>query len=325
MSQVLDYSDARPTPQQIKAKYIGVLRYVAPLGKQSGTAFGGADNSHKVITAAEYKALGAAGLTVVLNWEWYDVRPRGGAAAGIADAQEALRQANALGYTGPIYFSVDFDASEADQPAINAYIQACAQVIGKARLGAYGGYWPLKRLFDAGLITYGWQTLAWSGGQRESRAHLYQTGKQDLGACDINDVLKDNWSGGNVVSISGGWSAAKSAQYTVQPDGTLQGSNGQKVYGWILESMRRVMANPNNLGLFSVLYGLPTSDQAKDAAGNWWQSFEHCRVRVNSQNKDDFGFSYVSAQPPAPDQQIAILQAELQAYQAWLQAAPKKS
>ena len=28
----------------------------------------------------------------------------------------------------------------------------------------------IKRLFDAGLITLGWQTVAWSGGQRDSRA-----------------------------------------------------------------------------------------------------------------------------------------------------------
>lgn len=189
MSQVLDYSLARPDPAAIVAAgYVGVLRYVAP-----------AMDAPKIIYQPEYAALLSHGLKVVLNWEWYADRPREGAAAGTADAQEALRQADALGYTGAIYFSVDYNAPDSDQPAINAYFQACAQVIGLNRLGAYGGYWPLSRLFDAGLIVYGWQTLAWSGGKRESRAHLYQNGAQALGACDVNDVLKSDWAGGNMV------------------------------------------------------------------------------------------------------------------------------
>ena len=186
MSQVLDYSLARPDPAAIAAAgYVGVMRYVAP-----------AQDAPKVIYAPEYAALRAAGLQVGLNWEWYADRAREGAASGTADAQEALRQANALGYGGAIYFSVDYDAPPADQPAINAYFQACAQVIGLARLGCYAGYWPLSRLFDAGLIIYGWQTIAWSGGNRESRAHLYQTAQTAFNnGADVNDVLKDNWTG----------------------------------------------------------------------------------------------------------------------------------
>jgi hypothetical protein len=38
----------------------------------------------------------------------------------------------------------------------------------------YAGYHPLKRAFDAGKMTYGWQTYAWSGGMQDSRMHLYQ-------------------------------------------------------------------------------------------------------------------------------------------------------
>lgn len=314
MTQILDYSLARPDPAQIKAKgYSGVMRYVAPLPLDAA----------KVITSAEYHALLTAGLLVGLNWEWYSNRAREGALAGAADAQSALAQAKALGYTGAIYFSVDYDAPEQDQPGINAYFQACAVVITKARLGAYGGYWPLSRLFDAGLISFGWQTLAWSGGNREARASIYQNGRTDLGACDVNDVLKANWAGG-VVAIPGGWSADKSAQYTVQGDGTLKASNGQGVYGWILDSMRRILASPNNLALFSVLYGLPTSGQTKDASGNWWQSFEHIKVRVSSTNQNDYGFQYVPAAPaPDPTQELAAAQAEINTFKTWLDAAPK--
>ncbi len=211
MAQVLDYSVARPDPASIAAAgYVGVMRYVAPLP---------ADEA-KVITAAEYENLLGHGLKVVLNWEWYDVRAREGAAAGTADAQEALRQANNLGYTGPIYFSVDWDAAESEQPQINAYFEACAQVIGLERLGAYAGYWPLKRLFDVGLIRYGWQTFAWSGGNREARAHLYQNGATAFsGGADVNDILQADWAGGAMSGVPQGWSDDTTNEILTAPNG----------------------------------------------------------------------------------------------------------
>ena len=260
MSQVLDYSTARPVPADIVAAgYVGVVRYLAP-----------AIDAPKVIYQPEYDALRAAGLQIALNWEWYGWRAREGASAGTADAQEALQQAEALGYTGAIYFSVDYDASEADQPAINAYFSACAEVIGLARLGAYGGYWPLSRLFDAELIRFGWQAIAWSGGNRESRAHLYQNGATALGG-DVNDVLKNDWTGGNMlpdgwtddgttltarngVTLTGGFRTLLLAQpfwygenvpngpeYTASPLSIAdpQGGNGQRMDFWYGNSFGR--------------------------------------------------------------------------------------
>lgn len=189
MARILDYSFARPSPAQIKAKgYVGVMRYLAPELKPG-------EPNPKVIQAPEFAALLAAGLAVGLNWESYANRAREGEIAGHSDAYEALKQSDALGYHGPIYFSVDYDAPPGDQPALNAYFQGAALVLSKARLGAYGGYWPLSRLFNAGLITYGWQTVAWSGTNRESRAHLLQNGAQDFGGqADVNDVLKADWN-----------------------------------------------------------------------------------------------------------------------------------
>lgn len=184
--QVLDYSVGRPGAAAIKnAGYIGVMRYVAP-----------PFDAAKIITAKEYDELRAAGLMVGLNWEWYGNRAREGAAAGLADARQALQQADALGYHGAIYFSVDYDAPLSDQARLNAYFQSVAQVIGLERTGAYAGYWPLKRLFDANLITYGWQTIAWSAGKVDGRAHLYQKKFRLFGGdADASDVLKDNWLG----------------------------------------------------------------------------------------------------------------------------------
>ncbi len=203
MSQVLDYSWARPGARAIHdAGYVGVMRYLSY------------DTTGKNITAAEANDLWAHGLQVGLVWETTADRVKGGAAAGQSDAREALRQANVFVHTGAIYFAIDYDAPESDQGVINDYFRACAQVIGFNRIGCYAGYWPLKRLFDAGLISFGWQTLAWSGGNQESRAHLYQNGGQAFGhSADVDDVLKDNWGQTSAPGEMG--------TYVVQPGDTL--------------------------------------------------------------------------------------------------------
>jgi hypothetical protein len=59
-------------------------------------------------------------------------------------------------------------------------------------MGAYGGYYVVKRLFDAGLIDDGWQAYAWSGGQWDSRAALRQIRNGvnvGGGDCDIDESV----------------------------------------------------------------------------------------------------------------------------------------
>ena len=130
----------------------------------------------KVINRAEFANLTAGGLHVVLNWEGTGRDLVRGRRGGVADATEANRQVAALGAAGcPIYFSpVDYDAPPGDQIMINSYFDGVASVIGKARTGMYGGYWPLKRALDAGKVTWAWQTYAWSGGNWDSRCHIQQ-------------------------------------------------------------------------------------------------------------------------------------------------------
>jgi hypothetical protein len=74
----------------------------------------------------------------------------------------------------PIYFGVDFDATDEDKPKIANYLRGAATVLGSRRVGVYGGYWVVKYCFDHALATFGWQTYAWSGGHRDQRAQLYQ-------------------------------------------------------------------------------------------------------------------------------------------------------
>lgn len=58
----------------------------------------------------------------------------------------------------------------------------------------YGGYWVIKRLFEAVLIGLGWQTVARSGGQRYPRAAMLQNGF--FGSYDVNEAYVadyDQW------------------------------------------------------------------------------------------------------------------------------------
>ena len=188
----VDYSWARPSPSSLASSgYAFAVRYYSY------------DTTGKNLSHDEAQALIGAGLSVVSNWENAAGDALDGYDRGVQHARDAEAQAMAAGAppTRPIYFSVDFDASPGQQAAINAYFDGVASVIGRERTGAYGGYYVIKRLFDAGKITWGWQTYAWSGGQWDSRAQLRQVqngiagGSMDLDeaqAADFGQWGKDS-------------------------------------------------------------------------------------------------------------------------------------
>lgn len=134
------------------------------------------DTTGKNLTPSEARDLSAAGIALVCVWESTADRMRAGRDAGAVDARTAASQAAAAGMPPgrPIYFACDFDASPDDQPAINAYLRGAAAAIGAARVGIYGGYWPVRRALDAGSARWAWQTYAWSGGAWDARAQLQQ-------------------------------------------------------------------------------------------------------------------------------------------------------
>jgi hypothetical protein len=118
----------------------------------------------KVIDAAEFAALRAAGVLVVLNWEDGTTNMAAGFAGGQTEAAEAMRQAQALGaWPCPITFSCDTDPANIGQAAIVAYLQGCGSVLGGAlRVGVYGGHDAVAWGMGSGAAHYGWQTFAWS-------------------------------------------------------------------------------------------------------------------------------------------------------------------
>lgn len=167
MSFGLDYVTGPPIADLKAAEVTFVCRYLSEVN---------ALTKIKLLTPEEVKLLGENGIALVSNYEWYANRSLEGAVSGVQDAQIARDQHAACGGPAgrPIYFSVDFDATAAEMPAIIDYFKGVSSVLGLARTGAYGSYSVIRALFDAKAITWGWQTYAWSAGAWEPRVHIQQ-------------------------------------------------------------------------------------------------------------------------------------------------------
>ena len=153
----------------------------------------------KNISRDEAAALHKAGIDIVIVFETIAKRALNGSGAGHVDAISARKQVLAAGLPAstPIYFAVDFDATPQQQPTINAYLKSAAEALGgRSFAGVYGGYWVVKRALDAGVVKYGWQTYAWSGGHWDARAHIqqYSNGHHLAGvSCDYDRSMKSDF------------------------------------------------------------------------------------------------------------------------------------
>lgn len=192
----LDFAGGRPGGAAILgAGYGFVVRYLSS---------GGSSLPGKQLLAWEAEDYRANGVAVVSNWETTATRMLAGYAAGVEDAAAALAQVLACGGRAdrPIYFSADWDATEADQISIDDYLHGAATVLGAGQVGIYGGYWPVSRALDHGTAQWAWQTGAWSGSNVDPRINLYQRiGFVAVGGvqCDVNEartVDYGQWSAG---------------------------------------------------------------------------------------------------------------------------------
>ena len=181
MTAGVDYA-FNPHPSNAAMKTAGVVfvcRYISTLAVN--------DANGKNLTPPEYKSLRAAGFGIVMVVEEGAALMLGAAPAGKAAAVHADAVVKALGMPGvPVYFAADFDATPAQQAPINAFLDGAALVIGRARTGIYGGFYPVKRALDAGKAAYAWQTPAWSGGQWDPRAQLRQGLSFTLGGASVD-------------------------------------------------------------------------------------------------------------------------------------------
>ena len=151
-----DYSWSRPNPQQLAAAGIkAVARYLFGPGK-------GIDD-------AERRALHAAGVGIVLNYEGNSGNHLKGAIQGATDGAAARNYARQLGAPvgTPIYYSCDQQVFPSSMPAVMAYLHAADAGDHPAR--AYGQFSVLEKFGRPG-----WQTIAWSSGLISKHAVLYQ-------------------------------------------------------------------------------------------------------------------------------------------------------
>jgi MYXO-CTERM domain-containing protein len=221
----VDYSFARPSPASITAAgYTFVVRYSS-------------NDPGKNLSASEAQSLEQAGLDIVCNWEDGAMNALSGYNQGVTDAQTANAQTLADGMPSgrPIYFSIDFDEDSSQAGAVDAYFQGVASVIGLSRTGAYGGYYAINQLFNAGDITFGWQTYAWSSGMWDSRAQLRQIQNGvDNGQEDEDEgMVADFGQWGPNAPTTPDWAAAFVSQSFPLATTALQMVEGQTISSYI--------------------------------------------------------------------------------------------
>lgn len=155
---------------------------------------------NKGITQARWDDLGSHGVALGLVWELGEAAVLKGFAQGAADAKNA--QANLVALASPsirrpIYFAIDFDIQPVDYTKAEAYFRGVNTIIGLARTGAYGHDGILDYLTGRSVITFRWQTYAWSKGVRDTANHVlqYDNGQQ-VGAGTVDLCLmraSGNW------------------------------------------------------------------------------------------------------------------------------------
>jgi hypothetical protein len=184
--QLIDFAERLVQPQQIKAAgYAGALVYVSEL--RPGATF-----DFKPVSRDFTDGLRAEGLHAVScyqfgkpGWPTPSDFTRG-YDGGVADAQTALRLHGAAGGpdSAPIFFSVDegIDSNTWKQVAVQ-WFRGINSVLGVERTGIYGSNRSCAWARIDGVIghsttpgfRWAWQTKAWSNGEREPAAVLFQT------------------------------------------------------------------------------------------------------------------------------------------------------
>lgn len=184
--QLIDFAEHLVPADQISAAgYLGAVVYVSESRP-------GANFDFKPVTRDYTDALRAVGLHVVSNYQYgkpgwptpsdytrgYD--------GGAADARTALSLHAAAGGpdSAPIFFSVDEDISrDAWRSTAAEWFRGINSVLGVSRTGIYGHASACSWAIGDGVIGYSstsgyrwaWQTRAWSRGEREPAAVLYQS------------------------------------------------------------------------------------------------------------------------------------------------------
>jgi hypothetical protein len=235
---IVDYSTTRPTMASLKAAGVtAVGRYIG------WDSVAGYKSIGKNLSVAEAKELLSAKISIFLAFEYAANAAVNGASQGDADGDLATTQLKELGAPDnmAVYCAVDlpdYAPKLADTPAnaraklgpVGDYFAAIKAQKPKYEIGVYGGYYAAKRCLDAGLATKAWQAIAWSGGQIDSRAVLFQNLATALvpgGDVDIRENAK-------LVADYGQWPRPAATKSNTQEDDMSSG------YPLVLDNLEAV-------------------------------------------------------------------------------------
>ena len=165
MAEGVDFSGSRPS---------GLC--LALNGKTFAGRYFGAGGAWKHATKTEVTALTKMNVAIVSLVEGYANDANLGFSKGVEQARLGHNAAVAAGMPSyrPLYFAVDFDATTAQLGNVSAYMDGAASVIGRARVGAYGGFRTIDYLHRRGKIVWCFQTYAWSAGKWYAGNHIEQ-------------------------------------------------------------------------------------------------------------------------------------------------------
>ncbi len=99
----------------------------------------------------------------------------------------------------PIYFAVDYDASEQDlQQRIIPYFKGVRQSRGNYFVGVYGSGFICKRLKELGLVSYTWlaQSSGWSESKTYTDYNIKQGATTTFAGMDIDTDISNGDVGG---------------------------------------------------------------------------------------------------------------------------------
>ena len=118
--------------------------------------------------------------------------------AGVWDARFSRDRCKSLGLADiPVFFAVDWDATDADKPRIAEYLKGAVSVLGRERVGVYGSFYVVGYMASHKVCDYFWQTYAWSGGFEHDQAHVLQyLNGQSIGglSLDFNHARSLAWA-----------------------------------------------------------------------------------------------------------------------------------